>query len=185
MFWFDKSDSRAVYVDKRVETVVMKDRKAKGGFQVAHIKPSVQANFISLPFRDGAYDMVVFDPPHLSGSGLNCWLTMRYGRLEGNWRTMIRKGFAECFRVLRQNGTLIFKWNETDVPVSSVLELTPHFPLIGNKCGKSAKTHWLVFIKSERAVNCQLTSGLILTGGRCEAAGNGEQLSFQDSLTSE
>jgi site-specific DNA-methyltransferase (adenine-specific) len=34
-------------------------------------------------------------------------------------------------------------------------------------------------------LSAHLTSGSILTGGHCEAAGNGEQLSFQDSLTSE
>jgi DNA modification methylase len=38
---------------------------------------------------------------------------------------------------------------------------------------------------AQETINAHLTSGSVLTGGRCEAAGNGEQLSFQDSLTSE
>lgn len=61
----------------------------------------------------------------------------------------LRRGFAECFRVLRSEGTLIFKWNETDVPVSHILALTPVKPLFGNRCGKTAKTHWIVFMKPE------------------------------------
>lgn len=60
---------------------------------------------------------------------------------------MIRRGFAECFRVLKPEGTLIFKWNEHEVPVSQILALTPERPLIGQRCGKTAKTHWLVFMK--------------------------------------
>jgi len=33
------------------------------------------------------------------------------------------------------------------VPVSQILALTPERPLIGQRCGKTAKTHWLVFMK--------------------------------------
>lgn len=57
------------------------------------------------------------------------------------------RGFAECFRVLRPDGTLIFKWNEHEIPVSQILALTPHKPLFGQRCGKTAKTHWIVFMK--------------------------------------
>lgn len=62
---------------------------------------------------------------------------------------MLRQGFAECFRVLKPNGTLIFKWNETDIKVSEVLALTPHAPLLGHKSGKASKTHWITFFKTD------------------------------------
>lgn len=149
MFWFDKSDSRVVFLDKRVETVTMKDCKAKGGYQTMHIRPDVQANFADLPFKNDTFYMVVFDPPHLVGSGDNCWLTKRYGVLRGNWEAMIAEGFYECFRVLRPLGALIFKWNETDMPVSRILALTNERPLFGHKSGKSSKTHWVAFMKSK------------------------------------
>jgi len=42
---------------------------------------------------------------------------------------------------------LIFKWNEADIPVSQILALTPERPLVGNRCGKNAQSHWLVFLK--------------------------------------
>jgi SAM-dependent methyltransferase len=48
----------------------------------------------------------------------------------------LRLGFAECFRVLRPGGTLIFKWNETQVPLKEVLALTPHKPLFGHPNGR-------------------------------------------------
>ena len=72
---------------------------------------------------------------------------MAYGKLRGNWREELRLGFAECFRVLKINGTLIFKWCEIEIPLRDVLSLTPHKPLYGHRSGKAAKTHWVAFIK--------------------------------------
>lgn len=42
-------------------------------------------------------------------------------------------------------GTLIFKWNEDQIPVSEVLKLAPAKTLLGNRSGQ--KTHWIVFYK--------------------------------------
>jgi hypothetical protein len=42
---------------------------------------------------------------------------------------------------------LVFKWNEHEVPLSQILALTPERPLFGNRGGKAAKSHWLVFMK--------------------------------------
>nr|DAS52287.1 MAG TPA: hypothetical protein [Caudoviricetes sp.] len=50
-------------------------------------------------------------------------------------------------RVLFQDGFLIFKWNETDIKVSEVLNLTPVKPIFGHISGKRANTHWICFIK--------------------------------------
>lgn len=63
---------------------------------------------------------------------------------------MLRLGFAECFRVLKPEGTLIFKWNEIEVPLREILALTPVQPLYGHRTGKQAKTHWCAFLKPNR-----------------------------------
>jgi hypothetical protein len=60
---------------------------------------------------------------------------------------MLRLGFAECFRVLKPEGTLIFTWNEDEVPVAEILKLTPERPLVGNRYGKHFKSHWIVYLK--------------------------------------
>lgn len=60
---------------------------------------------------------------------------------------MLRKGFAECFRVLTPGGVLIFKWNEHNIPVRDILALTPEKSLFGNRSGKASKTHWICFVK--------------------------------------
>lgn len=147
MFWFNKKDPRTIYIDNRIEIVTMADSSAKNGYQTMIIKPDIKADFMNLPFVDNSFSLVVFDPPHLIGSGENCWLTKRYGRLKKDWEFTIAKGFSECFRVLNHLGTLIFKWNETDITVKKILSLTNELPLFGHKSGKSSKTHWISFLK--------------------------------------
>jgi SAM-dependent methyltransferase len=147
MFWFDQNDRRTVFLDKRCERHVLKDKSSKGGIRVLIVNPDIQADFTNLPFPDNHFPLVVFDPPHLIRNGCNGWLAKKYGKLGGDWREEIRNGFAECFRVLHSEGVLIFKWSAYEIPVSEILCLTPERPLFGNRCGKSAKSHWLVFIK--------------------------------------
>ena len=148
MFWFDRADDRAIFVDKRSESHVLPDASSAGGSRTLEVKPDIVADFTALPFPDASFAMVVFDPPHLVRAGKKGWQAKKYGKLEGDWKGMLRAGFLECFRVLRPNGTLIFKWNEHEVPVSQILALTTEKPLLGQRCGKAAKTHWIVFMKN-------------------------------------
>lgn len=147
MFWFDRTDARAVFMDNRRETHKLRDKSSKGGSRMLKVSPDMVADFTDIPFSDNRFSLVVFDPPHLVRAGRKGWQAKKYGKLEGDWREMLRKGFTECFRVLRPEGTLIFKWNEHEIPVSEILKLTPEQPLIGQRCGKTAKTHWIVFMK--------------------------------------
>jgi SAM-dependent methyltransferase len=149
MFWFDREDERAIFGDIRSEAHELTDRSSRGGARRLIIEPDQQMDFRSLPFPDGQFYLVVFDPPHLVGNGRSGWLAKKYGKLQEDWRSDLRAGFAECFRVLRPYGTLIFKWNEHEIRVSELLKLTDQKPLFGNRCGKSAKSHWLVFMKPD------------------------------------
>jgi SAM-dependent methyltransferase len=147
MFWFDRKDPRAIFLDNRRESHTLPDKSSTGGSRTLEVNPDVIADFRNLPFPDNNFSLVVFDPPHLVRNGKNGWQAKKYGKLEGNWQEMIRLGFVECFRVLRPGGTLIFKWNEHEVPVSKILALTPAKPLFGNRCGKTSKSHWIVYLK--------------------------------------
>jgi SAM-dependent methyltransferase len=147
MFWFNKSDDRAVFVDKRCESHVLTDKSSKGGSRELVINPDIQANFTALPFENETFSLVVFDPPHFRRNGPGGWVGLKYGTLKEDWRYELRKGFSECFRVLKPDGTLIFKWCSDEIPVSQILELTPERPLFGHKSGKQQKTHWIAFLK--------------------------------------
>lgn len=150
MFWFDKADPRGLFLDRRRETHVLTDTTRVEGSRVLRIEPDLLADFTALPFSDKCFSLVVFDPPHLVRAGPKAWLAKKYGKLGADWREDIRKGFAECFRVLKEEGTLIFKWNEDQIKVSEILALTENKPLFGNRCGKSAKSHWIVFFKTPK-----------------------------------
>jgi hypothetical protein len=149
MFWFDKDNDSVVFGDIRHEGHTLCDGRS------LNIKPDIQMDYKALPFACGQFDMVVFDPPHLDKIGENAWMALKYGKLSKDWRTELERGFAECFRVLRIGGTLIFKWNETQIPVSEVLNLAKASPLFGHKrVGKTADTHWLCFAKGLQPETC-------------------------------
>jgi SAM-dependent methyltransferase len=147
MFWFDRKDSRAIYLDRRNESHELPDVSSRGGKRTLIVAPDVIGDFTALPFADSTFPLVCFDPPHFERNGAKSWVGLKYGTLSGDWQDMLRRGFAECFRVLKPDGVLVFKWNEAEIPVSRVLALTPEKPLFGNRCGKTAQSHWIVFIK--------------------------------------
>lgn len=149
MMWFDPQDERCLFGDRRYESLVVTDRSPRNhsGTRALHIHPDVRMDFRSLPFAEGSFPLVVFDPPHLVQAGPRSWLAAKYGKLGRDWREDLREGFSECFRVLRPEGVLIFKWSEVQIPTRDVLALTPHRPLFGHPSGKRSGTHWITFMK--------------------------------------
>lgn len=142
MFWFDKNNSNTLFLDNRtVEDVLCDGRNFK-------VSPDEIMDFRQLDIPDNTFPLVVFDPPHFIKLGEKSWLCKKYGKLSPDWQTDLRRGFAECFRVLKDSGVLIFKWNERDIKLKSVLELTDYKPLFGNR-GKSSATFWIVFQKNK------------------------------------
>ena len=146
MFWFDKSNPLTIFADIRSGQETFTDM---GNTRTLEIYPDVIHDFTNMPYPDKSFKLVIFDPPHLTHGGDKSWLVKKYGRLDKNWQEQLSKGFSECFRVLEENGILIFKWNETQVPVSDILALAEYSPIIGHKSGKRSNTHWMVFMKNE------------------------------------
>lgn len=149
MMWFDPQHPDVIFGDRRSETMTVTDnsRGNASGVRTIRIAPDTLLDFRALPYQDGTFRLVAFDPPHLVTAGPRSWLAAKYGKLSKDWRDDLRAGFSECFRVLDAHGVLVFKWNETQVKLSEVLALTPHKPLFGNTSGKRMGTHWLVFMK--------------------------------------
>jgi len=145
MFWFDKQNPNVEFCDIRtVPKEIVGIGKNAREFEVS---PDTIADFTALPFDDESFWHIVFDPPHIIHGGDNSWIIKKYGRLKKDWQSVIRAGFDECWRVLKPNGTLIFKWNETDITVTQIIKCIGHEPIYGHKSGKLSKTHWLAFVK--------------------------------------
>jgi len=149
MMWFDKQDPRALFMDIR-EGVYPVKAYARPNKAPVVVAPDVVASFEDMPFPDNSFDLVVFDPPHLSKLGDTSTLAKTFGKLLPDWRDSLARGFAECFRVLRPSGTLIFKWCEFEIPIGEMLALTPEKPLFGHRSGKRAETHWVAFLKPNK-----------------------------------
>ena len=142
-FYFDKHDERVVFGDIRADETHLLTNG-----QTIHIKPDEVMDFRAIPYPNESFQCVVFDPPHLLNLSEKSWMRKKYGVLEKDtWQDDIKKGFSECFRVLKNNGILIFKWNETSTALKEILALTDKKPVLGHSSGKRMGTHWVMFIK--------------------------------------
>ena len=143
MCWSARAHGETVYMDNRIlDTTLCDGRKLI-------VKPDVITDFRKMPFEDETFYLVVFDPPHLVSAGDKSFLALKYGRLGSDWKEDIKQGLEECWRVLKTNGTLIFKWNEEQITLPKVRPLLPVEPILGQRRGK---TVWLVFFKGEEQI---------------------------------
>lgn len=140
MFWWDKDNPIITFMDKREFDGRTCDNR------ILKVAPDVVADFTDTPFPDDTFDLVVFDPPHLVRAGKNWYLAQKYWVLpKGNWREELKKGFDEGIRVLKPDGTLIFKWNEYQIKVSEIVKLFDGNILFWNRTSKN--TFWIVYKK--------------------------------------
>lgn len=144
MFWFDKSNPDVLFADIRNEEHTLCDGRK------LNVNPDEILDFRDMPYDDGSFNLVVFDPPHLNVAGPQSWMAKKYGKLDKlTWKDDLAKGFDECWRVLSIGGTLIFKWNETQIKLKEVLSCFSQKPLFGHTTTHNLKTYWVVFYKPE------------------------------------
>jgi hypothetical protein len=106
MWWWDKAHPLAVYMDVREAP------RGSVGELTGHpewnpnwsCEPTCSATSATMPFEDESFQLVVFDPPHVTREkqppeGIN---GLKYGALHPETEQEdLRRGFAECWRVLR------------------------------------------------------------------------------------
>ncbi len=141
MFYFDKNNPDIIFADIRKENHTLCDGRA------LEINPDVVMDFTNIQFPDKRFKLVVFDPPHMDSLGKSSWMAKKYGVLGDNWQKLIKDGFNECWRVLDDNGVLIFKWSDVDIKVSDVLKLIEQKPLFGHRTMINNRTIWMTFMK--------------------------------------
>lgn len=143
MMWYEKHHPTVLYIDV--------EPRPKGSFPERpnwECSPDEVADYTSLPFPDESFYHVVWDPPHKIEMNKKSRYRIIYGGLVPEvWPNELRKGFSECWRVLKPGGTLIFKWSESNVPLKDVLACFPIKPLYGHPTGKFGTSHWMAFVK--------------------------------------
>ena len=145
--WFNKHHPLAVYCDKREQDETLFFGKGRTSPHHLNVHPDIICDFTALPFPDASFSLVVFDPPHLVRAKETAWLVKKYGKLDDEWPKMLHDGFAECMRVLKPDGVLIFKWSEYDIPADQVWKAIGEKPLFGHHSGKKSTTFWGCFMK--------------------------------------
>lgn len=102
--WADKRDGNVIFIDVREST-----------------SPDIVANSGRLPFADGIFDLVVFDPTHRSlkpnsnlADGSNSGRKWKgYGSFsKEHIRQTLRETAAEAWRVTKPDALMFFKWND-------------------------------------------------------------------------
>lgn len=141
MFYFDKQNKNVLFQDIRSESHILCDGRD------LNVAPDFVCDFTNMPHPDNSFYHVVFDPPHLDNLGPESYMGKKYGVLNKDWRTAIKNGFDECMRVLKPGGTLIFKWNESRIKVSEILNVVGLQPVYGHRTLQTSKTIWLAFVK--------------------------------------
>jgi len=145
MFWWNKDNDAVLYADNRM---VAKGAFANNWNPNWCVTPNSIHDFRAMPYRDKTFKMVVFDPPHLTSGSEGSVINTKYGLLnKESWRDDIVAGFTECWRVLDDWGTLIFKWNEANIKAKDLLRSFPVEPMFGDFTGKTGKTIWATYMK--------------------------------------
>ena len=165
--WFDKNEEHTIYIDIRPET-----------------NPDYVMDCTKTNFPDKFFNLIVFDPPHIGTTPNNKGIMGK--RYHGGLRTseireLIKKAFKEFYRILKDDGFVLFKWNNHDQKLPKILSLIENFkPLFGQKVSVSTKhvsrTYWVCLIK-KRLDTCQLppakTGSLqVFKGGKNERKNN-------------
>lgn len=128
--WYNKNHPLAVYIDKRES-----------------VKPDICGDSTSTDFKNGVFDLVVFDPPHM-----NCGKNSNMSKVYGYHTTteildFIAGSGKEAHRVTKENALMALKWNDHDIKLKRVFDLLPNWePLFGalTKDGPkpASKTYW-------------------------------------------
>lgn len=147
MMWLNKNHPNVLYIDiRREEKGFIKEQPN------SEVNPDIQMDFTRLSFPDKSFKLIVCDPPHIKGRRITGVIMKKFGCLNPEtWQIDLQKGLKEMWRCLDDYGTLIFKWNDVQIPYSKIMKYFPSQPLFFNiLAGDKAKTkatYWFCFMK--------------------------------------
>lgn len=161
--WFNKNNPYAIFLDRDNDEIIYARREKynrlrgmPGRRPITNFKiPTTVGDFRHLPYPDGRFKLIVFDPPHRSDMGKNSFFGTRYTQLQPEtWPMELKEAANELWRVLEPYGILVFKWSDSQIKFRDVLRLFPTKPFFGqissgakSKNGGKAHTCWFCFVK--------------------------------------
>jgi SAM-dependent methyltransferase len=131
--------NRSIYRFKHSDNIIYLDRCRE-----LYIKPTIYGDDTMLPFRDKVFDTIIFDPPHFwrrsktrgiydipygskTAKAMGLFGHTYYGNEQYKTKTQLLKYIHEAqrefHRVLKDDGILLFKWSEVEIPLEKILTL--------------------------------------------------------------
>ena len=107
--WYKKLGEDFIYID--IRTAEKHDYGKYNIYKgaIPQVKPLIQADMKSLPFKDGIIDAIIFDPPHLH-EGAESFMGVKYGIWSRKEMVDTLRAVNDEFkRVLRLGGILVLK----------------------------------------------------------------------------
>jgi tRNA G10 N-methylase Trm11 len=142
-FWVNKNHSDVVYIDVRPE-----------------VKPDFIMDCRKTAFEDKTFDLIVFDPPHISLSPDSKGIFgEKYGRFRAREiRILIYEAFIEFHRILQDDGLVIFKWNTHSQSLRTIFPLITKFEilfgqLVAQRIEHPSQTLWFTLKKGNHKKN--------------------------------
>lgn len=167
--------NRTMWIHKRCRDIIYIDGEKK-----LTVKPDIFCDNTHTPFKDKTFDSIFYDPPHFyndTGSFyaipdaetyLKKW--QGYGEIPryyggDKYKTQtgliahIHKAQKEYLRILKDDGLLWLKWNETYIKLGTIKWLFENWhemlelPLrLSNPNRTKAQTYWVCFCKQEKQI---------------------------------
>lgn len=112
--WWEKNHPNTVYLD------IGFNRIDEHGTTIKN--PDIVADTRAMPFRNGTFDLIVYDPPHCKFNR-NSQMGLRYGnyyKTVDELRSAIRGSVMEANRVAKESCVMAFKWNNHDISFSKI-----------------------------------------------------------------
>jgi DNA modification methylase len=131
--------NRTMWHDSPPEDTIFIDIEKK-----LEIKPTIFADNTNTPFFDKQFDTIFYDPPHMFGDKGSFYVYPDAKSFKERWKGYgeipryyggdkyktgqelilhIYKAQKEFHRILKDDGLLWLKWNETEMPLRRILQL--------------------------------------------------------------
>jgi hypothetical protein len=149
--WFNRLNPDTVFVDHRLS-----------------MNPTVCCDTRHLPFKEGTFDLIVFDPPHMMhGKGTD--MAKFYGAYEAeDIRSTVTDSVKEAFRCSTGNALMALKWSTHDVRLNTLLSWIEGWqPMFGHAVStlnhRKTSTYWVMFQKSPSGFSPESVAQRVLT----------------------
>lgn len=144
------------------------------------VKPTIFCDNTQTPFSDGVFDTVISDPPHFYNDKSSFYafpdketyqlkfkgygdIPRYYGGDKYKTQTQllgyVHRLQKECYRILKDEGLLWLKWNETYITINTVLALFDNWNVLlqipvrlSNPNRTEKQTYWMCLCKKKKKV---------------------------------